>query len=126
MQAIFVALVTSIGFTSFLSYLGLMGSCFEGSCGYTAILIAIPLTLVTFPFWRYFAQRWANGLRILVWLPIVFLVSVLLFNSQIIIVGLMLTVLVWFGLEAWHIRKQGMPWKALFIQPRPIKNVTLR
>jgi hypothetical protein len=124
MQAFFVAMVTSMGFTSLLSTL-FMGSCFEGSCGYAAILSAVPLTLVTFPFWLYFSKRWANGLRILIWLPIVFLVSALLFNSEIIIVGLMLVVLVWFGLEARYIRKQGMPWKALFIQPQSIKKVTL-
>jgi hypothetical protein len=126
MQAFLVALLTSAIFTGFLSSLGFMGSCFEGSCGYAAILATIPLTLVTFPFWRSFAQRWAHGLRILIWLPIATLGSMLLFESELVSTLCLLFFLGVFALEVRYIRQRGMSWSALFVQARPVKEVVLR
>lgn len=118
MLAFFSSLFTASIMAGLMTQAGALGSCFEGSCGYASAFIVTPiLTLLMLPLWRRWVKRWGDGTRIIVWMPIAFMISVFIHVYVIPIA------LIWGAICMWRAfkrnRSNGSPTANLFIIPAP-------
>lgn len=116
MLAFGLALSTGVFFAALLANVGVLGSSFEGSSGYIAMLVVAPLlTAVAFPTWRWWIKRWGPLSRTGVWALVGGLVAALVIGSF----GAA-AVLGWAGIVAGRTllraRASGQPLRPLFVQ----------
>lgn len=96
----------------------IFGSCFEGSCGYAAMLVALLATLILAPF-LWFALRYAGPLSQLVLGLILFaLIGHFLLTSPLWIAGLAGFAYAIVRLVR-RARADGRPTRDMFLTPRP-------
>lgn len=119
MLAFFSSLFTASVIGALLAEAGALGSCFEGSCGYAASFIVTPiLTLLMLPLWWLWVKRWGEGTRILVWMPITWMMSV--FVSIYLIPIAFVWSAVCLRRAFMRNRLSGLPTANLFIKPAPV------
>ena len=119
MLAFFCSLFTSLIFSGLLVQAGILGSCFEGSCGYAASFIVTPiLTLLMLPLWRSWSKRWGQGTRIIMWMLVVWMISG--FTYVFLIPIAFIWSAVYMLLAYKRNRSNGLPTANLFIKPAPV------
>lgn len=115
MLAILLAVVTGLIVPSVLANVGALGSCFEGSCSYIAILAMMPLVAaVTWNSWRSWIKCWGQ-LSVAAGWTVLARVAATLTSGGVMAVLVFLTGFV-FCAKSWtQARKEGRTVRSLFV-----------
>ena len=94
------------------------GSCFEGSCGYVALFIVAPLTMLLFlPVSWFLIKRLGNVSKVILWLPIAMFLGTVIWG---VVMGWIIAPVLLVIAAITTIRKHnalGRPVRELFLQP---------
>ena len=97
---------------------GIFGTCFEGSCGYMAVFVFTPITmLVLTPIWWMLLPR-AGSLTLLgLWFLLLLVIGFLILPKVVWAGGLL--GMAWLMVQHWrqHVQ-QGLPVRDLFVRPK--------